>query len=70
MIDYAHVNTKGATKFTLYFAKYLDSIYDLPDHRGDDRYNSWDLEYERLSKDYQKYTGNDYQELVNELNIY
>lgn len=44
--DDHHVNILGADKFTDYFAAYLNETYDLPDHRGEDAYASWDVRYE------------------------
>ena len=37
-----HTNLLGAEKFTAFLTKYLTEHYDLPDHRGDARYSSWD----------------------------
>lgn len=39
--DVAHLNYKGNQKFTSYFGRWLNSEYDLPDHRGDKKYDSW-----------------------------
>lgn len=44
--DRNHVNFLGAEKYTAYFSDYLDSHYDLPDHRGDKKYSNWDQDYE------------------------
>lgn len=41
-IDKKHLNTSGAHKFTAYFAAWLNENLDLTDHRGDERYESWD----------------------------
>lgn len=40
-----HLNSYGAAKYTTYVADYLAKTYDLPDHRGDDKYASWEEEY-------------------------
>ncbi len=37
-----HVNYNGAHKVTTYLGKYLNDNYDLPDHRNDEAYTSWD----------------------------
>jgi hypothetical protein len=37
----SHVNYLGATKYTTYFADYLVTVSDLPDHREDAAYASW-----------------------------
>ncbi len=42
MADGGHLNYSGNYKFTDYFGKILKEKYDLPDHRGDNYYNSWD----------------------------
>ncbi|MDE5939608.1 MAG: hypothetical protein K2H37_11055 [Lachnospiraceae bacterium] len=42
--DYAeasHLNHSGACKFTAYLASWLTEHCDLADHRGDDRWDSW-----------------------------
>lgn len=41
-----HVNFMGAEKYTEYLSRYIDENYDLPDHRGDGKYDSWDEAYE------------------------
>ncbi|MGI5850084.1 MAG: hypothetical protein ACOX8Q_08505, partial [Christensenellales bacterium] len=45
--DARHTNIKGAIKYTNYFGKYLLDNYHLEDHRGDDRYSSWDESYKK-----------------------
>lgn len=44
MIDYGHTNYWGAQKVTDCLGEYLKNYYQLPDHRGDDRYALWDLD--------------------------
>ena len=39
--DSRHLNTIGAAKYTDYFIQYLKENYDLPDHRGDERWSFW-----------------------------
>ena len=39
-----HLNTYGATKYTLYFSKYLKENYDLPYQRENEDSNSWNTE--------------------------
>lgn len=41
--DSGHLNVRGAQKVSEYLADYIAENYDLPDHRGDDAFNSWDL---------------------------
>ena len=44
MADGGHLNYYGNYKFTDYFGKILKEEYGVPDRRGDDRYNSWDVD--------------------------
>ncbi len=46
-----HVNLFGAKKYTEFLEKYIMDNYDLPDHRGDDHYVSWDEEYLKSLED-------------------
>lgn len=46
-----HANVYGAVKFTEYFYRYLNSRYNLKDHRGDKKYKSWDEASVRLRSD-------------------
>lgn len=39
-----HLNLMGAHKVTAYMGEYLRSHYDLPDHRGEAAYRSWENE--------------------------
>lgn len=39
--NYKHTNYWGAVKFTDFMTDYLVQNYDLPDHRGDPKYDSW-----------------------------
>ena len=41
-----HMNIFGAEKYTIYIGKLLQEKYNLPDHRGDEAYASWDSDYE------------------------
>ena len=59
-----HLNVYGATKYTLYFAKYLKENYQLQDHREDEKYSSWDTEYERFKKDFNKLTNKNFDDLL------
>ena len=36
-----HLNASGAEKFSRYMSVILDEEYDLPDHRGDPAYETW-----------------------------
>ncbi len=41
-----HVNFVGAEKYTDYLVEYLEKNYDLPDRRGDSKWDSWADAYE------------------------
>ncbi len=41
-----HVNFSGAEKFTSYIGKYLSENYSLIDHRNDEAYSSWRMDYQ------------------------
>ena len=40
--DESHLNYKGSCKFTKYIGDSIKASYDIPDHRGDERWESWD----------------------------
>ena len=40
--DSGHLNVRGAEKVSRYLASYLTEHYSLPDHRGDEKYGSWE----------------------------
>ena len=39
--DISHLNYRGNPKYTRYLGTYLHGLYDIPDHRGDPKYASW-----------------------------
>lgn len=41
-IDWGHTNVWGAQKVTAYLGEFLAENYDLPDRRGDRKYELWD----------------------------
>lgn len=48
-----HLNLSGAQKVTAYLGAYLAAEYELPDHRGEEAYASWDkesLEYKQKAE--------------------
>lgn len=59
-----HLNVYGATKYTIYFSKYLKENYDLQDHRGDSKYKSWDQEYENFKTVYQYWIKDDFENIL------
>lgn len=60
----AHFNIYGSTKFTLYFSKYLREKYNLPSHKDDEKYKSWNEEYERFKERYTKETNREFNDLL------
>lgn len=44
--DEVHALTEGATKISYYLGDYLREKYDLPDHRGDERYGVYEKSFE------------------------
>ena len=48
--DFSHLNYWGASKFTSYLGQELKSRFELPDHRGEEAYESWDRDYENIQK--------------------
>lgn len=40
-----HLNVYGAEKVSAYLGEYLAEKYDLPDHREEEQYDSWDTAY-------------------------
>lgn len=54
MADTGHLNYNGNYKFSNYFGSILKEKYDIPDHRGDTKYISWDWD-----STLQKYERND-----------
>lgn len=45
MSDESHVNYLGAVKYTDTLGRYISENYELPDHRGESGYESWNEEY-------------------------
>ena len=63
MFNGGHLNTYGATKYTLYFAKYLKEHYKLKDHRKDKKYQSWKDEYVRFKNDFKELTKKNFDDI-------
>lgn len=42
MAEELHLNISGSQKFTRYLGNYIKAKYDVPDHRGDVKYASWE----------------------------
>lgn len=57
--DVNHLNYFGSCKFTRWFLDYLDENYDIEDHRGEEEYSQWELdweEYEEMMSEWEKET--------------
>ncbi len=48
-MDTSHLNYSGAGKFTEYLGNELKSRFELPDHRGDQTYESWEINYHEIA---------------------
>lgn len=46
-VDEGHLNLFGQEKLSAYMAEYLTNHYDLPDHRGEEKYASWQADCEK-----------------------
>lgn len=46
-----HVNLFGAEKYTEFLEKYILESYDMPNHRGEYQYASWDVDYVRFMEE-------------------
>lgn len=44
MAEKVHLNFSGTKKLTEYLGNYIVNNYDIPDHRGDAKYSSWDID--------------------------
>lgn len=55
--DYAHLNTYGAMKITRSLGNYLAANFDMPDHRQDEAYASWQEDFEEFQRDMNAETG-------------
>ena len=48
-MDNSHLNYTGAGKCTEYLGSELKSRFELPDHRGDSAYDSWEINYQEIA---------------------
>ena len=44
MAEKVHLNFSGTKKLTEYLGNYIVNNYDIPDHREDEKYSSWDID--------------------------
>ena len=49
-MDESHLNYYGADKFTGYLGKDITDRFELPDHRGDKKYKSWEENSREIKK--------------------
>ena len=49
--DYVHLNMNGSVKLTRNLGDYMKENYTLPDHRREDKYQSWWADYDRFEED-------------------
>lgn len=64
LYNYGHLNVYGATKYTLWFSKYLKENYNLPNHKKDKKYSSWEDEYRRFKDSFNKTTNKNFDDLL------
>ncbi len=62
----SHLNVYGATKYTIYFSKYLKENYYLQDHRKDEMYTSWNEEYENFKQVFKYWVKDDFENILSE----
>lgn len=53
----SHLNEKGAEKFTFALGELIQDNFDIPDHRGDDAYGSWETDTEEYMRLYGSKNG-------------
>lgn len=51
--DTTHMNANGAVKVSKALAEMLSADYDLPDHRGDKEYDTWDEDWNAFYEEYE-----------------
>lgn len=57
--DATHLNNSGAKKLSIYLGDYLKQNYDIPDHRGDEKYESWQIYSEVFTRYYHNQLKNE-----------
>lgn len=62
--NHEHLNLYGSKMYTDWLSRYIKENYNVPDRRGDKKYNSWEKEYERLEKN----LDGMYSDLVKDMN--
>lgn len=53
--DESHLNYSGSCKYSSFLSDLIKENYDIPDRRGDPRYESWDRNAEKMSELYGEY---------------
>ena len=62
--DKIHLNVYGATKYTLYFSKYLKEKYNLGNNQDDEIFSSWNQEYNRFVDKFNNVTGENFESIL------
>lgn len=47
--EWSHLNHRGVEKFTRVIGEYIKENYDIPDHRGDPKYQTWQNDADYLA---------------------
>lgn len=53
--DQNHVNLFGAEKYTEFLEKFILESYYMPNHHGEEKYASWDIDYIRFMEEREAY---------------
>ena len=53
--DTGHMNLRGSIKLSTALGELLRQEFDLPDHRGDEAYDSWDADWDAFYANYGEY---------------
>ena len=64
--DANHLNVYGATKYTIYLSNYLKENYILKNHKGDEKYDSWEFEYANFKLSFYQKLNTNFDGLVTE----
>lgn len=66
--DEGHLNLYGATKYTLYFSKYLNENYNFIKEKNDKLDLLWDKKYEEFKQNFKLQTGQELEDFIIENN--
>ena len=68
--NHEHLNYYGSELYTRYLTDYIKANYDIPDRRGDERYASWEEEYERFANNLDTTYSESYNKMMQKVNKY